>query len=76
MKTALQILTAKIDYRQPKEKRLTQKMILKAMEEYADQKLANFISSKQDVIKSVCPSCGGEKDDIAKCSYKWHNEKQ
>lgn len=34
-KTALQVLTSGMDYRLPKEKRLTQKYVLKAMEQYA-----------------------------------------
>lgn len=37
-KTALQVLTSGMDYRLPKEKRLTQKYVLKAMEQYASLK--------------------------------------
>ena len=32
--------------------------ILEAMEEYLQQGIAHLISSKQDVIKSVCEICG------------------
>ena len=41
------------------EKEYCTELIYEAMDIFLQQSIASFISSKQDVIKSVCDSCNG-----------------
>jgi hypothetical protein len=44
--------------------------IVKLIRKYGEQEVANFISSKQDVIKSVCPVCKCIAGST--CAHSWH----